>query len=294
MLVEGSFHWIWVCMTMRHSVGELQCNSAIYSCRVTLTSPRCLCSVIRWAHVHSTCNPYLCILGGFATTMLARKKFLPKKREKKNLEATAGAEGVKAVESKYHPIKQTRKILKLRWSSWKGTHPTALPHSQIFWDAVLIWSFDLRPHDACFFNPQPRSVNRGSNLLFVHSFRLRRRGWKWPRRVPFLVRGLGGSFRQSGSSRLTPGRHPIGIDGNLCGDLLGNHFSCFPGVVVTTRGGGGGEGVGRCRLKSRRKSGDGEGRQRPHDWELNGAEAQRGVNVDVVDFWQEAIRWYGC
>ena len=38
--------------------------SYIQDCRVTLTSRRCLGSVIRWAHVLlCTCNPYLCTLG---------------------------------------------------------------------------------------------------------------------------------------------------------------------------------------------------------------------------------------
>ena len=57
---------------MKHDIGELRMQlSYIQDCRVTLTSRRFLSSVIRWAHVLCTCNPYLCTLGGFATTTCA-------------------------------------------------------------------------------------------------------------------------------------------------------------------------------------------------------------------------------
>ena len=59
--------------------------SYIQDCGVTLTSRGFLGSAIRWAHLHSTCNPYLCTLGGFATTSAAPT--VPQQRREK----TAGA-----------------------------------------------------------------------------------------------------------------------------------------------------------------------------------------------------------
>lgn len=70
--------------------------------------------------------------------------------------------------------------------------------------------------------------------------------------APFSIRGLGGPFRLFGTTRLTLGRHPFGICGNLCGDLLNSHY--------------------------------GDGRQRLHDWGLNGIKGRRDVSVD---FWHE-------